>query len=41
MDDIEWGYDPAYVGEEQDDDHDNRPVDPDEWANNEDLEGGF
>jgi len=35
------GYDPAYVGEEREDE-DNRPVRPDDWArNNEDLEGGF
>lgn len=35
-------YDPAYVGEEQEEDEDNRPVRPDDWArNNEDLEGGF
>lgn len=40
LDDIEWGYDPAYVGEEQDN-HDNEPVDPDDWArNNDDLDGG-
>ncbi len=36
----ELGYDPAYVGEERDEE-DNRPVRPDDWArNNEDLEGG-
>ncbi len=36
-----WGYDPAYVGEEQEDNqNDTRPVDPDDWSN-EDLEGGF
>jgi len=42
----EWtdmmGYDPAYVGEEQDDEHTNNPVGQDDWAhNNDDLEGGF
>jgi len=37
----ELGYDPAYVGDERDEE-DNNPVRPDDWArNNEDLEGGF
>lgn len=30
----EWGYDPAYVGEESDEDskESNRPVEIDDWA---------
>ncbi len=41
LDDMEWGYDPAYVGEDEDD-HANKPVDPDDWANiNYDFEGGM
>ena len=28
----EWGYDPAYVGEEQDSEESNHPVDVDDWA---------
>jgi hypothetical protein len=35
-------YDPRYFYEKDDDEGNNKPVNPDDWArNNEDLEGGF
>jgi len=35
-------YDPQYFYEDDtDSQNDNRPVHPDAWANNKDLEGGF
>ena len=37
-----FGYDPAYVGDEKPDEENNKPVNPDDWANtNDDFDGGF